>query len=183
MVGFAVVGLGMGKSRARMIQETEGAELAVVIDTNEALAASAGSELEVDWAPDLEEALGPRRRRRSHGDDPERTACRHGCIAAAAGKHVITTKPMDVSTSQCDRLIARSRLRRRKARRGLPEPLRRYQLPCRPGSRARILRQAVARGGALQVVPLPGVPSKAGTGGEVPGQWTEAEASPTRDRI
>ncbi len=106
MVGFAVVGLGMGKSRARLIQETKGAELAVVIDTNQALAASAGSQLGVDWAPNLEEALG-----RSDVDvvmvmTPSGLHADLGCIAAAAGKHVITTKPMDVSTSQCDRLIA-----------------------------------------------------------------------------
>ena len=106
MVGFAVVGLGMGKSRARMIQETEGAELAVVIDTNQERAASAGSELGVDWAPELEECLG-----RADVDvvtvmTPSGMHADLGCIAAAAGKHVITTKPMDVSTSQCDRLIA-----------------------------------------------------------------------------
>jgi predicted dehydrogenase len=32
MVGFAVVGLGMGRNRARLINETEGAELRVVCD-------------------------------------------------------------------------------------------------------------------------------------------------------
>ena len=106
MVGFAVVGLGMGKGRARMIQETEGAELSLVIDTNEARAAAVGMELGVDWAPNLEDGLG-----RSDVDvvmvmTPSGLHADLGCIAAAAGKHVITTKPMDVSTRQCDRLIA-----------------------------------------------------------------------------
>ena len=106
MVGFAVVGLGMGKSRAHLIQGTEGAELALVIDKDEVRAAEVGSELGVDWAPNLEDALG-----RSDVDvvmvmTPSGLHADLGCIAAAAGKHVITTKPMDVSTRQCDRLIA-----------------------------------------------------------------------------
>jgi predicted dehydrogenase len=96
----------MGKGRARMIQETEGAELSLVIDTNEARAAAVGMELGVDWAPNLEDGLG-----RSDVDvvmvmTPSGLHADLGCIAAVAGKHVITTKPMDVSTRQCDRLIA-----------------------------------------------------------------------------
>ena len=32
MVGFAVVGLGMGRGRARLVKETAGAELVAVVD-------------------------------------------------------------------------------------------------------------------------------------------------------
>ena len=106
MVGFAVVGLGMGRGRAQLIRETAGAELVLVVDKNERLAAEVGAELAVDWAPELGAALG-----RSDVDvvlvmTPSGLHAEIGCAAAAAGKHVITTKPMDVSTANCDRLIA-----------------------------------------------------------------------------
>ena len=106
MPGFAVVGLGMGRSRARLIQETEGAELTVVVDRNEELAAEVGAELGVNWAPNLDDVLA-----RSDVDvimimTPSGLHADLGCLAAQAGKNVITTKPMDVSTEQCDRLIA-----------------------------------------------------------------------------
>ena len=42
MIGFAVVGLGMGRNRARQVAETEGAELRVVVDLNEDLARQVG---------------------------------------------------------------------------------------------------------------------------------------------
>lgn len=106
MVGFAVVGLGMGANRARMIRQTEGAELRVVVDVNAGLAEKVGTELGVDWTEDLGRALG-----RKDVDvvlvmTPSGTHAEVGLEAAAAGKHVITTKPMDVSTEACDRLIA-----------------------------------------------------------------------------
>lgn len=105
MIGFAVVGLGMGKNRARMIQETEGADLKLIVDLEAELAASVGEELGVSSASDLDEALG-----RDDVDvvmvmTPSGTHADVGCRVAAAGKHVVTTKPMDVTTEACDRLI------------------------------------------------------------------------------
>ena len=106
MAGFAVVGLGMGYNRAKLIQETEGAELRVVVDLNEELARKAAEEFTTDWTTRLDEALA-----RTDVDvvmvmTPSGTHADLGCQAAQAGKHVITTKPMDVSTQACDRLIA-----------------------------------------------------------------------------
>ena len=106
MVGFAVVGLGMGRNRSRMIQDTDGAELKVVVDLDETRLREAGSELDVVGTTDLDAAL--------NRDDvdvvmvmtPSGTHAEVGIQAARAGKHVITTKPMDVSTGACDRLIA-----------------------------------------------------------------------------
>ncbi len=105
MIGFAVVGLGMGKNRARAIIDTEGAELRVVVDVDEALAKAVGTEFETEWAPSLDDVLG-----RDDVDvvmvmTPSGTHAEVGCQAAAAGKNVISTKPMDVSTEACDRLI------------------------------------------------------------------------------
>ena len=106
MVGFAVVGLGMGRNRSRMIQDTDGAELKVVVDLDETRLKEVSSDLGVDGTTDLEAALS-----RNDVDvvmvmTPSGTHADVGIQAARAGKHVITTKPMDVSTAACDRLIA-----------------------------------------------------------------------------
>ena len=106
MIGFAVVGLGMGRNRARQVAETEGAELHVVVDLNEDLARQVGEEMGCAWCIALEDALG-------RGDvdvvlvmTPSGLHASIGVEALNAGKHVITTKPMDVSTKACDELIA-----------------------------------------------------------------------------
>ena len=106
MIGFAVVGLGMGRNRARQVAETEGAELRVVVDLNEDLAGQVGEEMGCAWCTALEDALG-----RSDVDvvlvmTPSGLHASIGVEALKAGKHVITTKPMDVSTKACDELIA-----------------------------------------------------------------------------
>ncbi len=106
MVGFAVVGLGMGYNRSRMIHSTDGADLRVVVDLDETRLEKVGSELGVDGTTDLNAALD-----RTDVDvvmvmTPSGTHADLGIQAARAGKHVITTKPMDVSTEACDRLIA-----------------------------------------------------------------------------
>ena len=106
MIGFAVVGLGMGRNRARQAAETEGAELRVVVDLNEDLARQVGGEMGCAWCTALEDALG-----RSDVDvvlvmTPSGLHASIGVEALKAGKHVITTKPMDVSTKACDELIA-----------------------------------------------------------------------------
>lgn len=106
MIGFAVVGLGMGRNRARQVVETKGAELRVVVDLNEELARQVGAEMGCSWCVRLEDALG-------RGDvdvvlvmTPSGLHAQIGVQALRAGKHVITTKPMDVSTKACDELIA-----------------------------------------------------------------------------
>jgi UDP-N-acetyl-2-amino-2-deoxyglucuronate dehydrogenase len=106
MVGVAIVGLGMGRNRARQVKETEGAELKVVVDLNAELAENVAGEMGCDWTPKLADALG-----RSDVDlvfllTPSGLHAELGVAAAQAGKHVITTKPMDVSTLACDELIA-----------------------------------------------------------------------------
>ncbi len=106
MVGFAVVGLGMGYNRAKMICGTEGAELRTVVDLNTERAAEVASELEVDWTTELDQALDRKDVDVVMVMTPSGTHAEIGIRAAEAGKHVITTKPMDVSTAACDRLVA-----------------------------------------------------------------------------
>jgi predicted dehydrogenase len=95
----------MGRARARQIVETAGAELKMVVDLNPELAQKVGEEFGVPWTTSLDEALG-------RGDvqvvmvmTPSGLHARIGVEVARAGKHVITTKPMDVSTAACDQLI------------------------------------------------------------------------------
>ena len=106
MIGFAVVGLGMGRNRARQVVETAGAKLRAVVDLNEDLARQVGTEMGCAWYTTLEDALG-------RGDvdvvlvmTPSGLHASIGVEVLRAGKHVITTKPMDVSTKACDELIA-----------------------------------------------------------------------------
>ena len=105
MVNFAVVGLGMGNNRARMIKNTDGAELKCVVDLQADLAKKTAENLDTDWGTDLDDVLG-----RADIDcvmvmTPSGTHAGVGIRVAKAGKHVITTKPMDVSTQSCDQLI------------------------------------------------------------------------------
>ncbi len=105
MVGFAVVGLGMGRNRARLIKQTEGADLKVVCDQRGDLAEEVAQELKTDCATQLDHVLA---RKDVDVVFVMTESGRHaevGIRAAKAGKHVITTKPMDVSTEACDRLI------------------------------------------------------------------------------
>ena len=104
-VSFAVVGLGMGRGRSRLVTETEGARLAMVVDIDKERAQGVGEELGVPWALSIDDALAR--------DDiecvfvltPSGTHADVAIQAARAGKHVITTKPMDVSVKACTRLI------------------------------------------------------------------------------
>ena len=52
-IGFVVVGLGMGRNRARMVKGTEGAKLVGVIDINEERARKVAEELECEWHSDF----------------------------------------------------------------------------------------------------------------------------------
>ncbi len=104
-VGFVVVGLGMGSVRSKDVTETPGARLVGVCDLQEERAARSGEEFGVKHTTDLGPWL----------DDPEVEAVfvltetgNHGKVARRAleaGKHVITTKPMDASVRACDETI------------------------------------------------------------------------------
>lgn len=104
-IGFGVLGLGMGANRCRVIHETEGACLVAVADIRTDRAQQIGEQYGVDWYGDYKQLLD-----RDdidvvyvmtfsglHGD--------HAIMAARAGKHVITTKPMEVSLQRADQMI------------------------------------------------------------------------------
>jgi len=52
-IGFVVVGLGMGRNRARMVKQTEGAKLIGVVDINEERAQKVAEELGCEWHTDF----------------------------------------------------------------------------------------------------------------------------------
>ncbi len=105
MAGFAVVGLGMGRNRARQVKDTTGAELKMVVDINEELARGVGEEMGCDWSCRLDDALSRKDVEVVLVMTPSGLHAEIGVRAARARKHVITTKPMDVSTASCDLLI------------------------------------------------------------------------------
>lgn len=108
-VGFGVIGLGMGNVRARCIHETDGARLVAVAELDEERGRKAVSDYGVEWHEDY--------RRLLERDDidvvnvmtPSGTHADFAVEAAQAGKHVITTKPIDVSLERADRMIAACR--------------------------------------------------------------------------
>jgi predicted dehydrogenase len=105
-VRFAVIGMGMGRSRARTVTKTPGAALQVVCDLREERVRPVAEELGCPWTQSLEEVL-----QRDDVDVVEvmLPSGLHGNIAIQAmraGKHAITTKPMDISLAKADAMIA-----------------------------------------------------------------------------
>jgi predicted dehydrogenase len=104
-VRFVVVGLGMGRNRARLVQSTPGTELLGVVDIDEERARTTGEDLDVPYTTEMKPWLE---------DDVMTPTGRHAEIALqalAAGKHVLTTKPMEASIDACDAMIREAEYR------------------------------------------------------------------------
>lgn len=104
-IGFGVVGLGMGAARAKLIAKTDGARLVAVADIREDRAFSIASELSCDAVTDYRKLL--------ERDDidvimvmtPSGMHAEVAVDSLNAGKHVIVTKPMEVTLERADRMI------------------------------------------------------------------------------
>ena len=104
-VGFVVVGLGMGHSRSRQVVESSGCRLVGVCDVREDRAQRTAEEFGVPYTLDVREWL--------ESDEVEAVYVltetgNHGKVALEAleaGKHVLTTKPMDATVAACDAMI------------------------------------------------------------------------------
>jgi len=104
-IRFGIVGLGMGANRAKIASQTPGAKLVCVCSIQEDRAKQVASELNCDWTTEYEKML--------ERDDidvvgvltPSGLHAEFATMAAKAGKHTFTTKPMDILVEKCDKLI------------------------------------------------------------------------------
>ncbi|MCC6443599.1 MAG: Gfo/Idh/MocA family oxidoreductase [Armatimonadetes bacterium] len=104
-VRFAIVGTGMGSDRARKAASTPGAALAAVCTLDTERGPKLAEEFGCDLVSDYDELL-----RRSDIDavgvmTPSGLHCDFAIRALKAGKHVFTTKPMDIRVDKCDGAI------------------------------------------------------------------------------
>lgn len=104
-VTFGVVGLGMGASRAETVAGTEGAKLVAVCDLIEGKARHVAAKHGCDWYTDYEEMLAREDIDVVYVMTFSGLHAEHAMMAARAGKHVISTKPLDVSVAKVDELI------------------------------------------------------------------------------
>lgn len=108
-VTFVVVGLGMGRNRAKMIQETSGCKLLGVCDLREDLARRTAQDFDVPYETDVQKWL----------EKPEVEVVyvvtetgNHAAVAEQAlltGKHVITTKPMEANLAAAKSVVLAAR--------------------------------------------------------------------------
>jgi UDP-N-acetyl-2-amino-2-deoxyglucuronate dehydrogenase len=104
-IRFGIVGLGMGANRADIAAKTAGAKLACVCDIVEEnakrVAEKHGCAYETNYEKMLQrddiDAVGVM--------SPSGLHAEFAIMAAKAGKHVFTTKPMDILVEKCDELI------------------------------------------------------------------------------
>ncbi len=104
-VRFVVVGLGMGKNRVRQLTETCGTKLVGVCDINLEKAKAVGEQYHVPYSDDINTFLCDPRVEVMYVVTPTGL---HGSVARQcleAGKHVLTTKPMDISSERCVDMI------------------------------------------------------------------------------
>lgn len=104
-VTFVVVGLGMGKNRVRQLTETCGTKLYGVCDVNYEKAKAVGEQYGVPYSDDINVFLNDPKVEVMYVVTPTGTHCDVAMQCLRAGKHVFTTKPMDVNTAVCDEAI------------------------------------------------------------------------------
>jgi UDP-N-acetyl-2-amino-2-deoxyglucuronate dehydrogenase len=107
-VRFGIVGLGMGYSRAKLIPDTPGAELACVCSLDEEKAQEVAQALDCDWTTNYMEMLLRKDIDVIGVMTPSGMHCDHAIMAMEAGKDCYTTKPMDIIVAKCDAAIATS---------------------------------------------------------------------------
>ena len=107
-VGFVVVGLGMGRSRAKTVQKTPGTKLLGVVDIDESRAQTVSEELGVPATTDLKPWLGNKDVEVVYVMTPTGRHAEVALEALDAGKHVLTTKPMEASLAACDEMIRKA---------------------------------------------------------------------------
>ena len=105
-VRMVVVGLGMGKNRCAQIKDTAGIKLYGVCDINLEKAKAVGEMYGVPYSDDINVFLNDPAVEAMYIVTPTGTHCDIAMQCFEAGKHVLTTKPMDVRYEKCDEAIA-----------------------------------------------------------------------------
>lgn len=108
-VRFVVVGLGMGKNRARQLTETAGTMLYGVCDIRPERAREVGELFGVPYSDDIEVFLADPRVEVMYVVTPTGEHCSVANKCLDAGKHVLLTKPMDATVEACDVTITKAR--------------------------------------------------------------------------
>jgi predicted dehydrogenase len=104
--GFAVVGLGMGRSHCKAITKAPGARLVAVCDTDAERLGLAATEYGCKAYGDYSELLADDEVQVVNIATPSGMHAQMGVQAAAAGKHLIVEKPADIKPQRVDELIA-----------------------------------------------------------------------------
>ena len=104
-VRFVVVGLGMGRKRARHIVTNPAIKLMGVCDINLEKAREVGEELGVKYSDDINVFLNDPEVEVMYVVVPTGLHCKIAEQCLRAGKHVLTTKPMDANLEACDSAI------------------------------------------------------------------------------
>ncbi len=105
-IGFGMIGCGVvADYQIGAVNDTEGAELAAVYSRSESRARQTGEKYGAPWYTDYQEVL-------RHPDVDVVCICTPSGVripivtdAAAAGKHLIVEKPLDVTVEKMDRII------------------------------------------------------------------------------
>ena len=103
-VKMVVVGLGMGKNRCKQLEETCGIKLVGVCDINAEKAETVGKQFGVPYSTDINVFLNNPDVEVMYIVTPTGTHCDVAEQCILAGKHVLMTKPMDVSYEKCVRV-------------------------------------------------------------------------------
>lgn len=108
-VRFVVVGLGMGKNRAKQLTETSGTSLYGVCDINLDRAREIGELFGVPYSDDINVFLRDPNVEVMYVVTPTGQHCSVANQCLDAGKHVLMTKPMDVTVANCDVTIQKAK--------------------------------------------------------------------------
>lgn len=104
-IGFGVIGLGMGANRCEMISQTPGAKLVAVADINEERVKEIATKYNIDYYVDYHKMLRRDDIQVIYVMSPSGMHREMTIEAAKRGKHVITTKPIEVTLKKADEMI------------------------------------------------------------------------------
>jgi predicted dehydrogenase len=104
-IGFAVVGLGMGRHHCRSIKAAQGAELVAICDVDAERREKAAAEYGCRAYASVDELLRDGDVEVVNVAVPTGLHADVGIKAAQAGRHVICEKPLDVTLEKADALI------------------------------------------------------------------------------